>query len=122
MPLTQQIMAGGLSGPVAQAIAGSVALGLTAVGSTQATALALAAAVNEITTAAASTGVILPLGANGGDSIEVYNGGANGITVYPPVGGTINNLSANTGLALATLKSGKYTCRSALTWYSLLSA
>jgi hypothetical protein len=84
--------------------------------------LALGAAVNAISTAAASTGVILPAYAAPGDSIMVYNGGANSVTVYPPVGGTINNLSANTGLALATLKSGVYTCIGALAWASTLSA
>ena len=111
----------GLSAVAAQAIGGDTINSLTAAGSTQADALALPAANNFISTAAASTGVILPPG-NAGDWIFVYNGGANSVTVYPPVGGTINNLSANTGLALATLKSGIYVYKSAITVASLLSA
>jgi hypothetical protein len=103
-------------------VVGAVQTGQTATGSTQATAFALGAEITAFSTAAASTGAILPSDATAGDEMEVYNGGANSLTVYPPVGGTINNLSANTGLALATLKSGKYKCVAALTWYSLLSA
>jgi len=111
----------GLSAVAALAIGGDTATGLTAAGSTQATALALPAANNFIATAAASTGVILPPG-NAGDFVFVYNGGASTVTVYPPVGGTINNLSANTGLALATLKSGFYIYSDADSVASLLSA
>lgn len=115
------IASAGLGASTAQAIVGDVATGLTATGSTQATALALAAAINFVSTAAASTGVILPVG-QAGDVVVVYNGGANSLTVYPPVGGTINNLSANTGLAVATLKSGMYVYSGASSVASLLSA
>lgn len=111
----------GLSAVASLAINGDTATALTAAGSTQATALSLPATNNFVSTAAASTGVILPPG-NAGDMLFVYNGGANSLTVYPPVGGTINNLSANTGLALATLKSGVYVYASAITIASLLSA
>jgi len=111
----------GLSAVAAIAINGDTATGLTAAGSTQATALNLPATNNFISTAAASTGVVLSPG-NAGDMIFVYNGGANSVTVYPPLGGTINNLSANTGLALATLKSGVYVYSGAITIASLLSA
>lgn len=99
-----KLVGGGLSANAANAITGDTATALTATGSTQATALAIGASNNFVGTTAASTGVILPLG-NNGDSIFIYNGGANTLTVYPPVGGTINNLSANTGFSVATLKS-----------------
>lgn len=117
-----KLMATGMPAFQAAAVGGDVQTGVTAVGASQATAFALGAAITAISTAAASTGVILPSGAAAGDQLTVYNGGANSVTVYPPVGGTINNLSANTGLAVATLKSGVYTCVSALTWFSNLSA
>lgn len=115
------IMAAGNAAATANAIVGYTATALVAAGSTQATALALGADNNFIATAAASTGVILPTGAPG-DSVFVYNGGANSVTVYPPVGGTMNGLSTNTGLALATVKSGLYVCSTGLGWVSLLSA
>ena len=117
-----RIMAGGIPGGAAIGVVGDVQSGQTALGNSQATAFALAAAITAFSTTAASTGAILPADAAPGDECEVYNGGANSLTVYPPVGGTINNLSANTGMALATLKSGKYKCIGALAWYSLLSA
>jgi hypothetical protein len=115
-------MAGGVSAQAAQAIVGTVATSLTAVGSTQATALAIGAANNGITTAAASTGVILPASATPGDQIYIYNGGANAVTVYPAVGGTINNLSANTGFSCATLKSVMCVNLTGLSWGVMLGA
>ena len=121
MAQLRSLSTSGLSAVAAQAINGDAVNSLTATGSTQADALALPAANNFISTAAASTGVILPAG-NAGDCVFVYNGGASTETVYPPVGGTINNLSANTGLALATLKSGWYVYRNAITIASMLSA
>ena len=116
-----QAQATGLANTQLQSLAGTVQSALTATGASQATALALPAGTNAFGTVAASTGAILAPG-TAGDEIDIYNGGANSLTVYPPVGGTINNLSANTGLALATLKSGKYKCLASLTWYSILSA
>jgi hypothetical protein len=67
-----------------------------------------------VTTAAASTGVILPAcGATGnqyfpGDTIFIANHGANSLSVYPPVGGKIANGTTNAALALAATKSGVY--------------
>lgn len=117
-----RIMAGGIPGGAAIGVVGDVLTGLVATGAAQATALPLAAVISSFATVAASTGAILPADAAPGDMYEVYNGGANSLTVYPPVGGLINNLAPNTGLALTTLKSGQYKCVGALTWYSNLSA
>lgn len=122
MAVQKRIMAGGVSAPAAGQVVGDVATGLIALGNSQATSLALPAAINAFATVAASTGAVLPIDAQPGDEYEIYNGGANSLTVYPALGGTINNLGANTGLALVTLKSGKYKCTAANTWYSLLSA
>lgn len=101
MSLQQRLVIAGLSAVQAQAIQGTVQTGLTATGSTQGTALALPADVNNVTTVAASTGVVLPA-MNPGDEIVVRNGGANALLLYPPVGGAINALSTNTGYSIAT--------------------
>jgi hypothetical protein len=122
MAIGAQVMAGGISAPAAGALLGSVATSLTAAGSTQATALALGSAINAISTAAASTGVILPSTATPGDQIFIYNGGANTVTVYPAVGGTLNNLSANTGFSVATLKSCICVNTTGLGWAVMLGA
>lgn len=101
MPQARKLVASGLPGPLANAVVGDVANGLTATGTTQATALQLQADVNRFTTVAASSGAILPA-MNPGDSCVVFNGGANALLVYPPVGGTINALAANAGYSVAT--------------------
>jgi hypothetical protein len=94
----------GLSAVAAAAINGDVAVGLIATGSTQATAFPLPAANNFIATAAASTGVLLPVG-NGGDELAIFNGGANALAVYPPVGATLNGGATNAAVSVPTLKS-----------------
>jgi len=111
----------GLPAGVVNSLNGTTALGLTATGASQATALSAPAATNVFSTVAASTGVILNPGSPG-DVIDFYNGGANSLSVYPPVGGVINNLAANTAVAIATLKSGKFVCRDSINFFSILSA
>ncbi len=122
MPNTlNQMATSGLSAVAAQSINGNSATALIAAGTTQATAASLPAANNFIGTAAASSGVILPPG-NPGDEIFIYNGGANAVTVYPPVGGALNNLAANTGVSVATTKSVYIIYSGALNAATLLSA
>jgi 2-keto-3-deoxy-6-phosphogluconate aldolase len=89
-----------------------VATGLTATGSNLAGALVLNAAVNVVSTAAASTGVSLPANATPGTMIYVLNQGANALAVYPATAtGTINAGSAGAAISLATTN---YTTRSRL--------
>lgn len=76
------------------------ATGLTAAGTTQATALALSAEWNEITTVAASTGVKL-FGFGEGLESTVWNAGANSLNVYPPIGMSIDGAAANSPYVLA---------------------
>lgn len=74
---------------------------VTAAGTTQATATLLINGLNGIKTAAANSGVILTPNNLTSDCQVVFNGGANSLTVYPPVGSQINSLTANTGMSLA---------------------
>jgi hypothetical protein len=122
MALARNIMKGGWSAGNAKAVNGAVATGLTAAGTNLATALALQADTNVIGTAAASTGVSLP-SAEIGDSCEVYNGGANTVTVYPDAAANqINAITAGSGFSLAT--NTACFCRkvSATRWIAFLSA
>jgi hypothetical protein len=100
MSLQQRLVAAGLSATAAAAIQGTVANGLVATGTTQATAFPLGADNNDFATVAAGTGAILPA-MNPGDDITVYNGGANPLLIYPPVGGQIKGLGTNAGYSLA---------------------
>ena len=73
---------------------------LTAIGTTQATALLLFNGINMIGTAASGSGVVLFPG-NPGTSQTVYNGGANAVKVYPPTGAQINALGTNNPMLLS---------------------
>jgi hypothetical protein len=102
-----------------QVVCGDVTTGLTAAGSSQATALAITADVNVFGTVASGTGAILAF--NDGARIVVRNGGANALLVYAPVGGTMNS-SSNGSLSVATTKNAEFISRDGRNWYSILSA
>ena len=78
-----------------------VGVSITAAGTTQATATLIINGIGWITTAPANSGVLLNF-TNVGTSQTVYNGGANPVKVYPPLGAQINALPANTGMILGT--------------------
>ena len=96
-------IASSLPGQVAQNIVGSCANSLTAVGTNLATALSLPAAVNRITTAAASTGVALLPGELPGTDIWIVNDNTGQtITVYTQTGETFINGATSKTLATNT--------------------
>lgn len=102
MPLQSRLVVAGMSAIAAQASVGTSANNLTATGTTQATAAPLGADNNRFTTVPANSGCVLPP-MNGGDSINVFNAGANALLVYPPpgIGAQINALAANAGYSVA---------------------
>ena len=95
-----------------------VSQAVTAAGSTQATATLLTRPINNITTVAASTGVIFPA-AVPGMRIIVRNGGANILRIYPAVGAQINTLGTNTGLQLEVDATIEFVAVSGTRWYTL---
>lgn len=108
MPTQANLMGAGCPALQARASMGFPSVGLAAAGSTQGTALVLPSDFNQFSTVAASTGAILP--ATGyqyqvTDTIIVVNHGANALTVYPPVGGTIGTGAANAGLSIPSGKT-----------------
>ncbi|MBV8649686.1 hypothetical protein [Paludibacterium sp.] len=122
---TTKMVGAGVPPSAAQQIAGAdVATGLVATGSTQATALAATADTNVFATVAASTGTVIFQGpaAGPGDTQFFFNGGANALSVYPPVSGQINALGANTAFSLAAGKSLEVRCVSSTQFYTILSA
>jgi len=122
--LNRELVACGLFRNQAQAVTGSVATGLTATGTTQATALLLRSAINNFGTVGASTGARLPAGCAMGDEYVIYNGGAETLAVYPPVGGSINGGSTNAGVNLAAGNAMAVYCTasSGLTFLSVSNA
>lgn len=90
---------------------------LTAVGSARSDALALTSLINNVTTAAASTGVILPAGVIG-QAVFVFNAGANTIQVYGAGSDTIDTVAGSTGVPLTNAKRAVYICVAANTFIS----
>ena len=87
----------------------SVATALTATGSTQADALLLLREVSVFGTVAASTGAILHTTAEPGDEVQVFNGGANALAVYPQTGAVINAGAANAAFSVPAGKVCRFT-------------
>ena len=102
-----------------QIVLGEVQTGLTAAGSTQATALPITASANIFGTVASGTGAILAQ--SDGCRVVVRNGGANALLVYAPVGGTMNGTS-NGSLSVATTKNALFVSANGVDFYSILSA
>ena len=122
MAIARDIMGGGTSAGQAKAINGRVASAVSAAGTTLATATAINATVNFVSTVAASSGVRLHNGEIG-DTIEIYNGGANTLTVYPHSStGIINQIAAGGGQSLAQYTSCHYRRVTATRWIANLSA
>lgn len=105
MTATEDLMSGGMQASNAKRLGLEVPVtGLTATGTTQGTALALTSNFSVFSTVGASSGCII-----GGDkNTVVYNGGANTLTVYPPVGFNFAGLSANTGISVPANKGALF--------------
>lgn len=121
MALAREVMQGGFSAIAADAIQGGSNLTLSAAGTTQGTATSIITTQNLVSTVAANAGVILPA-AQQGDWIVIYNAGLNALTVYPPLGAKINQVSTNGGTALAVNTAAIYFCFSSTQWIVDLSA
>jgi hypothetical protein len=98
----------------------SISAAVTAAGSTQGTATALTKTINNVTTVAASTGVVLPT-AVAGYIVIVRNGGANALNVYPATGAAINAGAANAAHSLPVGAMIQYVATSTTQWYTMSS-
>lgn len=122
MGLARNVMGGGFSAGQAKAINGAIATGLTAAGTVITDALDLTADVNAIGTCAAGAGVQLP-SCEVGDSLIIYNGGANTCKVYPDTTSVqINQIGAGTAMNLATNTACIYFRLTTTRWIANLSA
>jgi hypothetical protein len=95
--------------------------GITAAGTTQATATLLSAGINIVETAAADSGVLLAIAQIGAVQI-VYNDGANAVKVYPPTSAQINGIGTNAAHLLATNTACVYWTLSTTQLIGILSA
>jgi hypothetical protein len=96
----------------------SVGTGISAAGSTQATATVLTKEVNIVTTVAAGSGVELPT-AVAGMIVTVRNSGANALLVYPDTGAAINSLATNAGFSQVANATLQFMAASTTQWYTI---
>ncbi len=123
MGLAKNIVGAGFSWVQAQNTDYSaIKTGISAAGSTQATATALTACINLVSTATSLQGVQLFNGQST-DSQIVYNDNT-GVTiiVYPPTSGQINGLAANAGVQVANNTFAEFFKVSNTRWIVDLSA
>lgn len=100
----------------------SIADGISATGTNQATAAALTKDINRVSSVASgANGVKLPTPATtGGYRITVINAdGSDTLNVYPSTSAQINNLGAGTPLQLTAGSSIDFICTSSVQWYTL---
>ena len=92
-------------------------------GGGQASALALTAMLNRVTTVATGgDSVRLPASAAGMQIVVVNAAAANSMNVFPATGEQINALGANAAFAEAAGKTATFYCATAGQWHALLSA
>lgn len=118
MATINELMAAGIPAAAASRIAQDVAnTGLTATGTTQANSLALTSRASIFSTVGSGAGCVL--GERG--TYLIYNGGSNALLVWPPVGSSINNGSANASFSVAAGKSAQFTSNN-LIYFANVSA
>ena len=123
MALAKNLVGAGFSPGQADAIGGTaVNTGITAAGTTIATATALTADFNFVGTATNGQGVQLYNG-NVTDSQMVFNDGTLAtIVVYPPTGSRINGGPASAGVNLASNTGAIFFKATATRWFCVMSA
>lgn len=123
MSIKQKLTGVGIAPAAALNITGTVANNVSAAGSTQATATALSLDdLQVVTTVAASQGVILPALSAGDEMVVANYDGSDALSVYPPVGGKINNGTLNAAVSITAGKSGTFACIDSLNFVGKLSA
>lgn len=122
MAIPSRLMGSGFAAQQAINACGDVVDTITAAGTTNADATGLSAAINRVTTAAASTGVRL-MAPEAGSQVAVINSGANAVLVYPSTGAAINALTATTGgFSVAAGGRALFIGTSSANWFAVLSA
>lgn len=102
MAYAREIMQGGFSAGSAKALGGQAKSTISAAGTVVGDSTALTASINFLSTVAAGTGVQVADGELG-DSVIIYNGGANAVKIYPPTGDNFNQLAVNSSISLASV-------------------
>jgi hypothetical protein len=130
MPILEDLMGLGMPGEHASVLSTNTlsssptyaaSSALTASGTTITDALTLTSFVNLVGTAAASSGVRLPITCPVGQTVYIANNGANAVRVYAQSSQTINtSIAGTTGVSVATTQAVQCIRQSATNWILLL--
>ena len=121
MAIPSRILASGNSPLATVSIAGDGAVGITATGTTLATATLLSAVYNRVSGATVTTGISVALPpTEAGATVFIYNISGQTISVFPQTGSTINDAAAS--VTLATAKSMACFALSGTQWASITGA
>lgn len=116
MPRKVSLMSAGFSAGQADAAVGTVQVGALA-GSTQTDATAMT--TSNVISTSGSGGMRLPASPSPGDRIHYVNVSGNTASIYPATGGTINALSANAAISIATAKSCIFLAQTGTQWRTI---
>ncbi len=96
----------------------SIGVGISAAGSLQGDATVLTKSLNHVGTVSSGQGVRLPA-PEAGEIVLIANQGANAVNVYPASGHSINALSANTAISMASDSRKLFFAVTSTNWYAL---
>ena len=114
--LGSDMMGLGVAPALANLMGESIPAALAAVGTAQVGAPTLTGTINQVTTAASQTAVLLPTTQPVGTSVHVYVSSATSATVFPPSGGSINEGAANASFTVAQARLATFVRVSATKW------
>lgn len=114
---TPAVTGGTFATPAVTGMTQDVGNALSGAGTTRADATALTKTVNNVTTAASGTGVVLPT-LTIGTIVYIFNAGASALQVYGAGSATIDGVAAATGVPLTNAKRAIFIAVAANTWIS----
>ena len=121
MARASSLVAAGMYANTANAVFGSGQVtGQTANATTQATAASISVGITAFNTVGIWGSAVLRN--EGAARMTVLNGGANALSVFPPLGGTINVGAVNAAVAVPAGKLASFLTIDGLNWYADISA
>jgi hypothetical protein len=114
--LGSDMMGLGMPSALANLVGESIPASVAGVGTAQSGATPLTGSINQVTTSAGQTAVVLPSTQPLGTSINVYVSTATAALVFPPSGGGINEGAANASFSVAQARVASFVRLSATKW------
>lgn len=114
--LGSDMMGLGMPPALANLVGETIPAPVAAAGTSQAGATPLTGTINQVTTSAGQTAVLLPSTQPLGTAVHVYVSTATTALVFPPTGGNINEGAANASFSVAQARTATFSRVSATKW------